>query len=178
MKNKAFLLDRDGTINIDTGYLYRIDDWEFEPRAIEALQMIKAAGYKIIVTSNQSGVARGYYTEQDIKVLHEQVNKLLKKHDACIDGFYYCPHYEHGTVKEYVIECSCRKPNLGMYEKAIKEFNLDPSLCFVVGDKMTDIERVGELGINNVGFIDHKQVRNGYKSLYEFVTDVAEKGKL
>jgi D-glycero-D-manno-heptose 1,7-bisphosphate phosphatase len=178
MQNKALLLDRDGTINVDTGYLYKMEDWRFQPMVVEAIKAAKNAGYMVIVITNQSGVARGYYSEKDIELLHDQVNESLREQGTCIDAFYYCPHHKGAAVEKYAVDCECRKPRLGLYRQAIEAFNLDPKLCAVAGDKLRDIERVNELGIEKVGLIDYEGTGKGYSSLYEFVMKVLEKENL
>ena len=147
--NKAFFLDRDGTINVDYGYVHDINRWQFCSGAIEALKLIKAHGYLSIVVTNQSGIGRGMYTIHDMQLLHEQVNAMLAVEGASIDAFYYCPHLPSD-------DCCCRKPRLGMYRKAIADFSIDPILSVAIGDKLFDIERVGKLGVTRTSLIGNK----------------------
>ena len=115
MANRAVFLDRDGTLNIDKGYVHRIEDWEWIPGAIEAIAALKKARFLVIIITNQAGIARGYYDEADMNNLHARINEELKEHGATIDGFYHCPHHpEFGAVRE----CECRKPMPGMIDKA------------------------------------------------------------
>lgn len=137
--NKAVFLDRDGTINIEKNYLYRVEDFEFVSGAPEAIKMLNDAGYLVIVVTNQAGIARGYYTEQDMHKLHRHIDQELKKYDAHIDAYYYCPHHPIHGIGKYKMECGCRKPNSGMLEVAIKEFDIDVSKSYMIGDKITDI---------------------------------------
>ncbi len=139
-KNKAIFLDRDGTINIDKEYMFKSEDFEFEPKAIEALKTFSNLGYILIVVTNQSGIGRGYYTENDLEILHKHMNSLLEKHNIQITKYYYCPHHKSHGIGEYKIDCQCRKPHPYMILKGIEEFNIDPSLSFMVGDKISDIE--------------------------------------
>lgn len=149
MKKKAIFLDRDGTINIDKGYVYKINDFEFINKVPEALKKLKDKGYLLIVVTNQSGVARGYYKEVDIVNLHNFVNNILwKRFCVKIDKFYYCPHHENGIVNEYRIKCKCRKPNPGMILKAVKDYNIDLSLSYMIGDRDTD-----EIELSSLRFI-------------------------
>ncbi len=106
--NKAVFLDRDGTLNVDKGYVHRIEDWEWIPGAIDAIVLLKKAGFLVVVITNQAGIARGYYTDTEVSHLHTRINEELKEHGATIDGFYHCPHHP-----EFSAECECRKPMAG-----------------------------------------------------------------
>ena len=136
--NKAVFLDRDGTINADKEYLWRIEDFEFLPGAVEALRLLKQAGFLLIVISNQSGVARGYYTESDIIRLHTWMERALASQGVKLDGIYYCPHHPDGTVEQYRKNCDCRKPMVGLFLRAAKEHAIDFSQSYAVGDKLRD----------------------------------------
>lgn len=161
-------MDRDGTINVDTGYVSRAEDVQLLEGAGEAIHRINQKGYLAIVVSNQSGIARGYMTVEDVDAVNNEISRQLECYGAHIDRFYLCPHYEHGSVAEYSIKCSCRKPGLGLFEAAIRENNIDATASFAVGDKQRDVERVGELGIVNTCVLGE----DGYTSLYEFVKSV------
>lgn len=145
--NKAFFLDRDGTINKDTGYVGDPDKLELLPGAAEGIRRMNEAGYLVIVVSNQSGVARGYFTEEDVKKVNLRLNEMLGEYGAHIDAFYWCPHLKEGSVSEYAVECDCRKPKVGLFERAIRDFDLDTSLCFACGDKSRDVEGLEKLGV-------------------------------
>ena len=129
--NKAIFLDRDGTINVEKNYLYKIEDWKFEEGAIEALQILQGLGFKLIVISNQSGIGRSYYTKKDADKIFQYMEKELKKNGITIAKSYYCPHYNE--------ECDCRKPKLGLFYQAQKEFDIDFSESFAIGDKLRDL---------------------------------------
>ena len=131
MKNKAIFLDRDGTINVDKNYLYKIDDWEFENGAIESLRILQNLGFKLIVISNQSGIGRNYYTKEDADIIFKYMEDELKKENIKISKSYYCPHYNE--------ECECRKPKLGLFYQAQKEFDIDFSRSYAIGDKLRDL---------------------------------------
>lgn len=150
MGNKAVFLDRDGTINIDKGYIYRKEDFQFIDGSIDAIKQLKENNYKIIVVTNQSGVARGYYNEDDVIELHKYINKKLEAYDCSIDAFYYCPHHPNALIDKYKINCSCRKPKSGMLELAVKEFNLIPEECWMIGDKESDITAGKKLKMRTV----------------------------
>ncbi len=140
MSNKAIFLDRDGTINIDKDYLYRISDFEFIPGCIDALHALSDAGYRLIIISNQSGIARGYYTEEDYLALDEWLKSTLRAQGIEITASYYCPHLPDAPVERYSVTCTCRKPAVGLFEKAIREWDIDPARSYAVGDRMRDLE--------------------------------------
>lgn len=139
-KNKAVFLDRDGTINVDKHYLYKIEDFEFLPGVIDGLRSLQEAGYLLIVVTNQSGIGRGYYTEADFHRLNDWMVQELKLHGVDITAVYYCPHLPDAAVEEYRIECQCRKPKLGMYYQAAEEWNIDFAQSIAIGDHLRDCE--------------------------------------
>lgn len=136
--NKAIFLDRDGTLNVEKNYLYKIEDFEFLPGVVEALKKLQDAGYLLIIITNQSGIGRGYYSEKDFKKLNDWMLSTLKEQGVTINTVYYCPHLPDAKVKKYRMDCECRKPKLEMYNKAIKEYELDLSKCYAIGDKIRD----------------------------------------
>jgi D-glycero-D-manno-heptose 1,7-bisphosphate phosphatase len=136
---KAVFLDRDGTINIEKEYLFRSEDFEFTPGAVEAIRLLNEAGYLVIVVTNQSGVARGFYGEEDVVNLHHYVDTLLRAEGARVDAWYYCPHHTAGRAP-YNRGCDCRKPLPGMLWMAAQKYAIDLSSSWMVGDKMADIE--------------------------------------
>lgn len=137
--NKAIFLDRDGTINIDKNYIFKIEDFEFIPGAIQGLKLMQEAGFKLIIITNQSGIARGYYSVDDYEKLNEWIIINLATYGVKIDAVYYCPHHPEGKIDEYSIKCNCRKPNLGLFEKAINELNIDLDNSYAIGDKIRDL---------------------------------------
>lgn len=140
MRNKAVFLDRDGTINIEKNYLYEIDKFEFLPGVLEGLKRLKEAGYDLIIITNQSGIARGYYTEEQYQKLEDWMLGQLKEARAEITAVYHCPHLPDAQVMEYRKDCDCRKPKLGMFYQAIEKYQIDVSKSFAIGDKMRDLE--------------------------------------
>ena len=138
--HKAVFLDRDGTINIDKNYLYKIEDFEFLPGAIEGLKILANLGYKLIIITNQSGIARGYYSEDDYKKLESWMNNRLFREGVEITASYHCPHHTLGIVPQYRCECNCRKPKLGLFEKAVYEHGIKIDESIAIGDKERDIE--------------------------------------
>jgi D-glycero-D-manno-heptose 1,7-bisphosphate phosphatase len=134
----AAFLDRDGTIIEELGYLGDPDQIRFIPGAIEALQALQRAGYRLVVITNQAGVARGLITEADVHRVNERLRSLLAGSGVRLDGIYYCPHHpEHGPP-EYRLDCGCRKPRPGMVERAVRELGLDPARSVVIGDHSSD----------------------------------------
>lgn len=136
--NKAIFLDRDGTINVEKNYLYKIEDFEFLPGVIEGLKLLQDAGFLLIIITNQSGIARGYYTEEDFNRLNNWMLNQLAENGVNITKVYYCPHLPEATVKEYRIDCECRKPKLGMYYQAIHDYDIDLGQSYAIGDKIRD----------------------------------------
>ena len=135
---KAIFLDRDGTINVEKDYIYKSEDLVFEEGTIEALKTFKNLGYILIVVSNQSGIARGYFTEEDLNIFNNNMNEILKKNGVEITEFYCCPHHPDG-IGEYKKVCECRKPNNKMIEDAIKKYNIAREKSYMIGDKTSDI---------------------------------------
>ena len=140
MENKAVFFDRDGTLNVDVHYLHRMEDFRWCEGAVEAIHYCNEHGYLVIVITNQSGVARGYFPEQDVRKLHAWMNEDLKRQNAHIDAFYYCPHHEAGTVAEYTKKCQCRKPSPYMVEEACKAYRIDRAQSVFIGDKESDMQ--------------------------------------
>lgn len=136
--NKAIFLDRDGTINVEKDYLYRIEDFEFLPGVVDAMRRFQAAGFRLIVITNQSGIARGYYTEEDYQRLTDWMKATLAGEGVHLDAVYHCPHHPDAKIPQYRVDCTCRKPKLGMYEQAVSDFQIDLSQSYVIGDKIRD----------------------------------------
>lgn len=136
--NKAIFLDRDGTINAEKNYLYRIEDFDFLPGVIDGLKLLQDNGYLLIIITNQSGIGRGYYTEEDFNILNDWMISTLKSKGVNISKVYYCPHLIDAKIDKYRIDCDCRKPKLGLYKNAINDFDIDISLSYAIGDKIRD----------------------------------------
>ncbi len=139
LKNRAVFIDRDGTLNVEKNYVHKISDFEFIAGAPEAVRLLNENGFKVIVISNQSGIARGFFTPNDVHMLQDYIQRELHKEKAHIDAFFYCPHHPEGTIEEFRKECDCRKPKEGMLRQAEKRFNLDLSRSFIVGDHLSDV---------------------------------------
>jgi D-glycero-D-manno-heptose 1,7-bisphosphate phosphatase len=150
MRRQAVFLDRDGTVNQDIGYLYRKEDLEFIPNAPEAIKLFNNCLFKVVVITNQAGVARGFYREADVRRLHELINQELRKYEAYIDAFYFCPHHPTAGVGRYRVDCDCRKPKPGLILKAAQEHNLELSQSFMIGDKMDDVRAGRNAGVQSL----------------------------
>lgn len=143
----AVFLDRDGTLNVETHYLHRVEDFAWIAGAPEAVARLNGAGLDVVVVTNQSAVAHGYCEEEDVLRLHRHMQESLAEHGARIDAFYYCPFHPEGRVARYRAVTDRRKPGAGMFEEAIRERGIDPTRSFMVGDRNSDIEPARALGI-------------------------------
>ena len=137
---RAVFLDRDGVVNVDNGYVSEVDDFEFIEGVIEACKTLKAKGYLLVLITNQSGIARGYFTEDQFHTLTEWMDWSLADRGVDLDGIYYCPHHSEKGIGEYKVDCDCRKPKPGMLISAIEELNIDVTRSILVGDKVSDIQ--------------------------------------
>jgi len=155
MKDKAVFLDRDGTINFDPGYLGDPKNLVLFPDTGNALLFLKNYNFKLIVISNQSGVARGYITEKDVIAVNEEINVQLSKFDVSIDAFYFCPFHPDFNNEE---DCNCRKPSPQMIINASKEHNIDLKKSYLIGDSAADIKAGINSGVKTI------LVKTGYGS--------------
>ncbi len=146
----AVLLDRDGTIIEDAGYLEALDQVRLFPWTIDALRLVRRAGFALVVVTNQSGVARGYFPESRVHEVHAHLDGLLARGGARIDGYYHCPHFPALSDSPFAIDCDCRKPKPGLALRAARDLDLDLSRSFVVGDKWTDIGLARAVGATGV----------------------------
>lgn len=139
MNEEAILLDRDGTITKPGDHIHKIADLEFLPYAIEGLKKLQEFGYKLIIITNQAGIGRGLYTEEDYFIFKNEMYRRLENEGIFITAEYFCPHHPEKGIGKYKIDCNCRKPKTGMLEKAIKDFSLDVRKCWLIGDNLSDI---------------------------------------
>jgi len=137
---RAVFLDRDGTINEEKDYLWRVEDFVFIPGAPEAIRSLREAGYLVIVVTNQSGVARGYFGMAEVEALHRHLQRELARFGTAVDAFYVCPHHPTAGQGEYRRQCDCRKGRPGLLLQAAAELGIDLAHSFMVGDKLADIE--------------------------------------
>ncbi|MEF3255554.1 MAG: HAD family hydrolase [Deferribacterales bacterium] len=157
MKGKSVVfIDRDGTINEEAGYMNHIDSFKIFDFVPQAIRLLNIHNILAIVLTNQGGIARGYFSEELVNSMHKKLHKLLNLQGANLDAIYYCPHYPKGKDPKYGIDCDCRKPKDGLVKIALKEFNIDQSKMFVIGDKFTDIELGRKIGAYSI------LVRTGY----------------
>jgi len=137
--NRAVFIDRDGTINRDVPYCSRPEDFELLPGAAEAIRLLNEHGFKVVVVTNQSGIARGYFTEEMLARIHDKMRRELARHGARVDAIYHCPHHPDDN-------CDCRKPKPKMVLQAAKDLDIDLSQSYVIGDDQKDIELARQAG--------------------------------
>ena len=146
MAHRAVFFDRDGVLNIDKAYLYKIDELEWIEGALEAITYLTQSGYLVFVVTNQSGIARGYYTVGEMEKLHQYMSDTVSNRGGKIEKFYY------GSVAEYAVDCDCRKPKPGLILQAMAEYDIDPDKSFLIGDKRRDVEAAEAAGIKGYLF--------------------------
>lgn len=181
MAERLAILDRDGTINVDYGFVHRWEDWQFLPGAIQAMCQLRRAGFQLLVVSNQSGIGRGYYTAEDVERLHQLASAELLRHGVDILAFLYCPHSPDQP-------CRCRKPLPGLVLDYVDSHQLDVDLgsSWTIGDKPSDVGLGERLGTNTVLLYssyweEHRvQVRPTFKaaSLWEATQRIVAQSKL
>ena len=164
MPLKTIFLDRDGVINKEINYLYKIKDFEFIDGVFESCIFFQDLNYKIIIISNQSGIARGFFNEADYHTLTKWMIKEFKIRGISILDTYYCPHFPESS-------CNCRKPRTGMITKAIDKNNIDPLMSWMIGDKETDIEAANLAGIENTILVRSGHSINEANSNAKFIVD-------
>ena len=147
---RIIFLDRDGTLNEEVHYLHRKEDLKLLDGVPQAIRMLRERGYKIVVVTNQAGIARGYYQESDVEELHAFMNEMLREQGAWIDAFFYCPHHPEHGIGKYKKLCHCRKPDIGMFEMAAKYFPVDKAHSWMIGDKRIDVEAGRNFGLRTV----------------------------
>lgn len=153
---RAVFLDRDGTINEEREYLWRVEEFSLITGAAEAIRLLKGAGYLVVVVTNQSGIGRGYYSEVDLERLHDHMHAELESLGVAVDACYFCPHHPQHGVGDYGKDCSCRKPLPGMLLQAAAELGIDLASSWMIGDKKGDIDAGQAAGCRAI------LVRTGY----------------
>ena len=154
--HKALFLDRDGVMNEETGYVHKIEGCRFIPGMFEALRLAQKAKYKLVIITNQAGIAKQKFKEEQYYQLMEWMKEQLAVQHIQIDGIYYCPHHPQALMGQYKQVCDCRKPQPGMILQAAQEMNIDLSKSFVIGDKTSDILAGKKAGCKTI------LVRTGY----------------
>lgn len=147
---RAVFLDRDGTVNEEVGYVNHIERFRVFPWVAPAVRKLNQAGIAAVLTTNQSGVARGYFPESLVREMHERLQSELAKFDARLDAIYYCPHHPEGQVEAYRRACECRKPSPGMLHRAAADLGLDLTASFIVSDRYQDLSMAFKLGAGGV----------------------------
>lgn len=177
MRHPAVFLDRDGTINEEMGYINHIDRFRLLPRTAEAIRLLNQRGLKVVVITNQSGVARGYFPESLIEEVHRKMVEELKEQGAHLDGIYYCPHHPEVGEPPYRRRCRCRKPETGLIEKAVEDLEIDCSRSYAIGDRGQDIEfgrRIGArtiLVLTGYGKGEWEYLGRGWRTKPDFVAE-------
>jgi len=146
----AVFLDRDGTLNEEVNFVRRPEQLEMLPGAAASVRALNDHGIVVCIISNQSGIARGYFSEEDLVPIHAKLERELAHEGARIDHIYYCPHHPTEGQPPYKAACSCRKPGTGMLEQAAKDFKLDLRRSFVVGDRIVDIQAGRNAGATTI----------------------------
>jgi D-glycero-D-manno-heptose 1,7-bisphosphate phosphatase len=165
--SKIAILDRDGVLNfnnIKKGYIGYKKYFKWYPGAKKTIKYLKSLNYKVIVVTNQSGIARNYFSYQNVLDLHKSIQSDLKKYGTKIDRFYFCPHHIDGIIKKYKIKCNCRKPKIGLFKKIQKNYKVNKKKSFMVGDQLSDIQFADKIGIKS--FLFKK------KNLYKFILNL------
>jgi D-glycero-D-manno-heptose 1,7-bisphosphate phosphatase len=158
---RAVFLDRDGTLIEEAGYLDSLDRVKVFSFSVDAVRLLNRAGFAVILATNQSGIARGFFDEAMVDAVHRFLADALAKGGARIDGYYYCPHHPDGSVAAYARACDCRKPGPGLLQRAAADHGLDLRQSFVVGDRAHDVDAGASVGARSV------LVRTGYGSRAE-----------
>lgn len=152
---RAAFLDRDGVINEDRGFVHKIDDFVFVPGAVEALHRLQASDYLLVVITNQSGIARGLYTECDYLTLTRYMKQQLLERGVTLDAVEYCPHLTDAPVARYRLDCDCRKPRSGMITRTKSALGIDLRASILVGDRASDIEAGRQAGVGRCFLVQH-----------------------
>lgn len=151
---RGLILDRDGVINVDINFLYRIEDVVFVDGILELVRRAKAEGYVVAIATNQSGIGRGLYSEAQFRSLMAWIDAQFAARGGGIDAVYFCPHHPTEAQGVYRRDCECRKPKPGMFLQAIAELGLDPAQCWTIGDNWRDVDAGASAGVANRVLID------------------------
>ncbi len=153
-RRKAAFLDRDGVINSECGYVHRVEDFVILPGVVEGLALLRAAGYLLIVVTNQSGIARGYYDQAAVDRLHDHLRARLAEGGVTLDAVYFCPHHPQGSISSFAVDCDCRKPAPGMLLQAARDFSLNLPASVLIGDKLSDLQAGARAGVGRTVIVE------------------------
>jgi D-glycero-D-manno-heptose 1,7-bisphosphate phosphatase len=177
---KAIFFDRDGTLLVESGYVSHPTQIAPYAWSAEALRIARRHGFLLIVVTNQSGVGRGWLSEQDLALVHARMRRLFAAQGIEFDGVYYCPHHPQATIAAYRRICTCRKPGIALGEVAVQRFAIDVGRSFAIGDKATDIRFGKALGLGaclvrtGFGYLEEEEVRTGGMGDVHVAADVLE----
>jgi D-glycero-D-manno-heptose 1,7-bisphosphate phosphatase len=163
--NRALFLDRDGVINVDHGYVSRPEDFELVPGIIDLLQTADAAGYLLVVVTNQSGIARGLFDQHQYTKLEAHMRDALVDKGVTLAGVYHCPHHVDGRIPEFAIACDCRKPAPGLILRAAEELSIDLGRSMLVGDKPSDVEAAERAGVGRSFLVAPDTIRASFEQI-------------
>ena len=149
-KHRAVFLDRDGTICEEVGYLDSVEQMKLIPRSGRAVSLLNQSGFKVVVITNQAGVARGFFPESRLEELHAELRRQLKEEGAYVDAIYYCPHHPTEGTPPYLQECDCRKPATGLLHRAAADLKVDLPSSYMIGDHFSDVECGQRVGAKTV----------------------------
>jgi D-glycero-D-manno-heptose 1,7-bisphosphate phosphatase len=155
-RSRAVFFDRDGTLIEEVGYLDRVDRLRLFPETVDALRVLQRAGFRLIIATNQSGIAQGLFTEPFVRDLHDHLAQRLARGGVRLDGVYYCPHHPEAKLADYRVACECRKPGPGLLHQAARDLDLDLTRSYMIGDRWRDL-RAGQ-AVGNASIL----VRTGY----------------
>jgi D-glycero-D-manno-heptose 1,7-bisphosphate phosphatase len=153
MSISALFLDRDGVVNVDTGYAHRPDQIRFVDHIFELVAAATRAGYKVFIITNQAGIGRGYYTEDDFHALMDWIGEQFAAAGGAIERTYFCPHHPEQGIGEYRLSCACRKPAPGMLLQAARDYDIDLARSLFVGDKRSDMQAGQQAGVGTLLYV-------------------------
>lgn len=183
-KKFAAFIDRDGTINFNVDNLSNLNDLTLIPNTAQAIALLNKFNIPALVITNQPVIARGLLDEKGVDEIHREINKRIYENKARIDGFYFCPHHPEANIKKYRILCKCRKPGIKMYKQAARDFKVDLTKSYVIGDSFRDIEAGKTLGTTTIGVgsnrVNFQNSKPDFfaKDLYEAVKLILKKEQL
>ena len=178
-QRKAIFMDRDGTINQHVGYIIKAEQFVLLPNISKAIDIIHSQGYLAIIITNQSIIARGYATIEEVDRIHQKMKEILKTENSYVDAIYMCPHHPtHGRIKEFSCECECRKPKAGLILRAAKDLNINLGQSWMIGDSKVDIEAGIKAGCKTALISTHEDYFGQtvtVDSLYQFTALILNK---